>query len=214
MNYILWGATGQALVLRELLFQERLLAIFDNNKLACSPWPDAPICHGEPGLRQWVAANNVVPAAVHAFLAVGGARGSDRLFLRNMLDQYGFRLSNAIHFRAFVALSATLGRACQVLAHASVCAGARIGDACIVNTAAVVEHGCVLEDGVHVGPNATIAGECHVGSCAFIGAGAVVLPRLSIGANAVIGAGAVVTRNVPDGAVVFGNPARIHNIDG
>ena len=42
-----------------------------------------------------------------------------------------------------------------------------------------------------------------------VGAGAVVLPRLKIGAWATIGAGAVVIRDVPAGAVVAGNPARI-----
>ena len=43
----------------------------------------------------------------------------------------------------------------------------------------------------------------------MIGAGAVVLPNLRIGRDAVVGAGAVVTRDVPDNAVVYGNPARV-----
>lgn len=43
----------------------------------------------------------------------------------------------------------------------------------------------------------------------FIGANAVILPGVTIGDNAIIGAGAVVTKDVPEGMVVAGNPAKI-----
>ena len=42
-----------------------------------------------------------------------------------------------------------------------------------------------------------------------IGSGAVILAGVTIGAGALVGAGAVVTRNVPAGAVMVGNPARL-----
>jgi UDP-2-acetamido-3-amino-2,3-dideoxy-glucuronate N-acetyltransferase len=44
---------------------------------------------------------------------------------------------------------------------------------------------------------------------ASIGSGAVIMCGIEIGARAMIGAGAVVTRDVPPGAVVAGNPARV-----
>ena len=44
---------------------------------------------------------------------------------------------------------------------------------------------------------------------AKIGANATILPGVMIGQNALVGAGSVVVENVPDGAVVAGNPARI-----
>ena len=43
----------------------------------------------------------------------------------------------------------------------------------------------------------------------WIGGGAVLLPGITIGREAIVGAGAVVTRDVPAGARVVGNPARI-----
>jgi maltose O-acetyltransferase len=49
----------------------------------------------------------------------------------------------------------------------------------------------------------------HVGRNVWIGGGAIILPGVSIGDSAVIGAGSVVTRDVPAGATVFGNPARV-----
>ncbi len=66
----------------------------------------------------------------------------------------------------------------------------------------------MVGDGAHIAPGARLAGEVVVETCAFVGTGAIILPRLRIGQGAVIGAGAVVTRDVPDNAVVVGNPAR------
>jgi acetyltransferase-like isoleucine patch superfamily enzyme len=48
-----------------------------------------------------------------------------------------------------------------------------------------------------------------IGDRAWIGFGASILKGVSLGAEAVVGAGSVVTRDVPAGAVVAGNPARI-----
>ena len=48
-----------------------------------------------------------------------------------------------------------------------------------------------------------------VGAGAKIGAGSTLLPGVTIGRDALIGAGSVVIHDVPDGAVVVGNPARV-----
>jgi maltose O-acetyltransferase len=49
----------------------------------------------------------------------------------------------------------------------------------------------------------------RLGRNVWIGGGAIILPGVSIGDDALIGAGSVVTRNIPAGAVAFGNPARV-----
>ncbi len=49
----------------------------------------------------------------------------------------------------------------------------------------------------------------HIGRNVWIGGGTIILPGVSVGDDAIIGAGSVVTRNVPPGATVVGNPARI-----
>jgi len=49
----------------------------------------------------------------------------------------------------------------------------------------------------------------HIGANVWIGGGAIILPGVTIGDDAIIGAGSVVTRDVPMGATVVGNPARI-----
>ncbi len=101
----------------------------------------------------------------------------------------------------------------------------RIGDGVRIHTQAFIPEFSVLEAGCWIGPNVVLTNAKYpaspgaksslhgpvVRAGARIGANATVLPGVEIGANAVVGAGAVVVRNVPPGAVVVGNPARIIN---
>jgi maltose O-acetyltransferase len=48
-----------------------------------------------------------------------------------------------------------------------------------------------------------------IGDNAWLGGGVVVCPGVTIGANTVVGAGAVVTRDLPEGVLAVGNPARV-----
>lgn len=48
-----------------------------------------------------------------------------------------------------------------------------------------------------------------IGANVWIGGGALLLPGITVGDDAIIGAGSVVTRDVPAGATVVGNPARV-----
>ena len=56
---------------------------------------------------------------------------------------------------------------------------------------------------------APVRGRIVIGDDAWIGTGVIILPNVTIGRAAIVGAGAVVTRDVPDGAVVVGVPARV-----
>jgi acetyltransferase-like isoleucine patch superfamily enzyme len=106
-----------------------------------------------------------------------------------------------------------------------------IGDRVKVQNRASLFHGLTVENNVYIGPHVSFTNDRYpravnpdgsprtdadwqetptlVREGASIGAGAVVLPGVTIGKWAMVGAGAVVTRDVPDHALVTGNPARV-----
>lgn len=114
-----------------------------------------------------------------------------------------------IHPSVEVGGAVYLGEGTVVMANAVINNSARIGANCILNTASVIEHDCNLGDFVHISPNATLAGGVNVGEGTHIGANAVVIPGVKIGRWVVVGAGAVIIRDIPDYAVVVGNPGKI-----
>jgi sugar O-acyltransferase (sialic acid O-acetyltransferase NeuD family) len=115
--------------------------------------------------------------------------------------------------RAGVDATAKVGGGCQVLPGAVVSADAVLGEVCIVNHKASVDHECQVGSGVHLRPGATLCGLVSVGDAAMVGTNVTVVPRMKSGRWATIGAGAVVTKDVPDCALVVGNPARVIRIE-
>ena len=72
-------------------------------------------------------------------------------------------------------------------------------------------HDSVIHDFASIMPLASISGSVEVGERAFVGTGAAVRQGLHLGADSTVGMGAVVLNDVPQGATVFGNPARVRS---
>lgn len=117
---------------------------------------------------------------------------------------------------------AKIGANCNICAQVLVENDVVIGDNVTIKSGVQLWDGVRIEDNVMIGPNATFTNDLFPRSKesfellqtlvkvgATIGANATLLPGITVGENAMIGAGAVVTKDVPAGAVVVGNPARI-----
>lgn len=104
--------------------------------------------------------------------------------------------------------------------------GCRIGHRVKIHSNCYVAQYTVIEDDAFLAPGVTIANDLypkvpgsrnfmtgpHIGRDARIGVNVTLLPFVRIGDNALIGSGSVVTRDVPAGAVAYGNPARVHGL--
>ncbi len=120
-----------------------------------------------------------------------------------------YKWGRAIHPNAIIAENVAIENGSVLMAGVIVNSCTKIGSHCIVNTSGSVDHDCIIESFVHISPNATIAGGVKIGAGAWIGAGAVLIQGIKIGKWAIIGAGAVIIDDIPDYAVVVGNPGRV-----
>lgn len=127
--------------------------------------------------------------------------------------------------------NANIGKDCILSKGVYVDFGVNIGNQVKIQNNVSVFHGVTIKDGVFVGPHVCFTNDKKprainpdgslksaddwevsqiiVEEGASIGANATILPGVKIGKFALIGAGSVVTKDVPDYAVAFGNPAKV-----
>jgi UDP-2-acetamido-3-amino-2,3-dideoxy-glucuronate N-acetyltransferase len=131
------------------------------------------------------------------------------------VNLYGCEIGDETKIGAFVEIQrgAVVGARCKIQSHSFICEGVTIEDECFVGhgvmfindkyPAAVTQDGTVMVNGEW----RLIA--TRVKKRASIGSNVVILCGVTIGEGALVGAGSVVTKDVPAGAIVAGNPARM-----
>ncbi|HYY57262.1 MAG TPA: acyltransferase [Pyrinomonadaceae bacterium] len=134
----------------------------------------------------------------------------------NFVNLYGCEIGDGSKIGSFVEIQkgARIGRNCKVSSHTFICEGVTVEDEVFIG------HGVQFINDKYPRATAAPGGPLQTESDwrvepiwvergASIGTGATILGNVRIGSRAIVGAGAVVTRDVPAGAIVAGNPARI-----
>jgi acetyltransferase-like isoleucine patch superfamily enzyme len=152
--------------------------------------------------------------AAHQLIAPDVKLGKDvRIF--GFVNLYGCEIGDESKIGTFVEIQkkARIGRRCKISSHTFVCEGVVIEDEVFVG------HGVTFTNDLY--PRATNSDgglqteadwKCIptlVKRGASIGSGVTLLCGITIGERAIIGAGSIVTKDVPPGAIVVGNPARV-----
>jgi acetyltransferase-like isoleucine patch superfamily enzyme len=133
----------------------------------------------------------------------------------SFVNAYGCSVDDNSKVGAFVEIQkgATIGKNCKISSHSFICEGVHIADNVFIG------HGVMFTNDLF--PRATNPDgspqsdedwqlvETFVKEGASIGSNATILCGITIGKQALIGAGSVVVKDVPDNAVVVGNPAKV-----
>lgn len=133
----------------------------------------------------------------------------------NFVNAYNCTIDDNSKVGTFVEIQkgASIGKNCKISSHSFICEGVTIEDNVFIG------HGVMFTNDLY--PRATNPDgsqqsdedwtlvETFVKKGASIGSNATIICGITIGENALIGAGSVVTKNVPDNAVVAGNPAKV-----
>jgi UDP-2-acetamido-3-amino-2,3-dideoxy-glucuronate N-acetyltransferase len=124
---------------------------------------------------------------------------------------------------AVILEGAVIGADCNINCHTFIENDVIIGNRVTVKSGVYLWDGLVVANDVFIGPNVTFVNDNYPRSKKFpvafektyidhhasIGAAAVILGGIRVGAYSMVAAGSVVTKNVPDRALVMGNPAKI-----
>ncbi|WP_246197798.1 acetyltransferase [Chitinophaga agrisoli] len=196
-NIYLIGASGHGKVIAEILENNgaTISGVFDDDP-ARQQLLDYPV------LGPFDAAK--YPKDKQVIISIGNNRIRKKK-ARELDTSFG----TAIHPSANISARSRVGEGSVIMAGVSINCNSVIGKHNILNTNCSIDHDCVLGDFVHVSPNAALAGNVRIGEGTQIGIGACVIQGLIIGKWVTIGAGTVVITDVPDHAVIVGNPGRI-----
>lgn len=194
----LYGASGHGKVVGDILASNgiEVIAFIDDNP-TLSVFSNRTVYHSlaETGFD---AENDQM------IISIG-----NNLTRKKLTDSLEVGFGKGVHSSAVLSQTSQVDEGTVIMANATINADSTVGKHCIINTNASVDHDCIVGDFAHLSPNAALAGDVHVGEGSHLGIGCCVIQGVRIGKWAIIGAGAVIIKDVPDFAVVVGNPGRI-----
>ncbi len=147
--------------------------------------------------------------------SINDVKVGENVKIYKFVNLYGCSIDDGSKIGTFVEIQrgAIVGKNCKISSHTFICEGVHIGDGVFVghNVSFINDMypRAINEDGSMQTDEDWEMVETKIGDRVSIGTSATILGGVKIGRNAIIGAGSVVTKDVPENAIVAGNPAKI-----
>lgn len=137
------------------------------------------------------------------------------IFHPDLVNLYSCSIGDETKIGTFVEVQrgVTVGRRCKISSHSFLCEGVEIEDHVFIG------HGVMFTNDKRpraTNPDGTLQTDADwttektiIRKGASIGSNTTILCGIEIGENALIGAGSVITKNIPAGAIAYGNPAQV-----
>lgn len=154
-------------------------------------------------------------------LSEGSKIGRSCIIRSGSVIYEGVTLENEVELghNVLIRSGSVVGRGSRIGSGVQLDGAVKIGEGCSIQSLSYLPHLTVIGSDVFIGPCVTVTNDKYPPSDALrgvtiedgavIGAGAVLIAGITVGRYSVVAAGSVVSRDVPEGKVVMGSPARV-----
>jgi sugar O-acyltransferase (sialic acid O-acetyltransferase NeuD family) len=203
-NILIFGAGGFG---KEILDILSLTPSFEGAKVFFLD-DSVPVGNGLDGAIV-VGSSDYLKTAENSIVTIAIGTPRIRCILTQRVIEAKLPFATIIDHTAQLRRNAQVGTGSILCANTILSVNAHIGEHNVVNIGATISHDVTTGPYTVISPGAIILGEVTIGEGVEIGAGAIIHPQVKIGNWCKIAMGAVVYKDVPDNAIVSGNPARI-----
>ncbi|MFL3005357.1 MAG: acetyltransferase [Candidatus Neomarinimicrobiota bacterium] len=140
---------------------------------------------------------------------VANGEPHNRKKILDRLNQFELKLETLIDPSAIISSSAKIGKGTIVCQYSTITSLAKIEDNVVCNIGSIIGHDVVIGNHSNISSYSVIGGKTKIGSRVFLGSGSILKEKIKIGNDVIISMGSVVYKDIEDGLIVVGNPARI-----
>ena len=206
-NVVLFGAGAHAHVIIDILEKQgqyQIAGIIDSKREIGELFDDYKIIGRQEKLKSIVQDYCIEGGIV----CVGDNywRGYLVNYIKSIIPDFNF--VNAIHPNSIIGKGLCIGVGNAIMAGVIIDPYVTIKNHCIININSSLGHFSIMEDFSSLSGAVMSGGYVHYKEYSAVSLGVILFDRLSVGKHSVIGAGSLVTKDIEDGILAYGNPAK------